>query len=256
MIYKIVNVYMAVFLLMLMMVAGLNGCSPEAGPDQEVNEELKPLENQNDSAKEKEVNEAVSLPEIDLNNKTTVSEVLYERLSRRDYTVHSLNLAQVGDLLWAAGGLGVDGVSGATRTAPSAGGAYPLDIYLVAGNVDGLGKGVYRYDYEAHSLEAVVAEERRDQLAAAALGQQFIAKAPISIVMVAHYERTTSTYGERGERYVHMDTGYVSQNIYLKAEALDLGTVAIGAFDDEEVAEVLSTEGAPLMIMPIGVPEQ
>ncbi len=252
---KVVNMYIAVLLLILMMVAGLNGCSPETGPEQEVSEELKPLENQNDSAKEKEAHEEVSLPEIDLNNKT-VSEVLYERLSRRDYTSDSLNLAQVGDLLWAAGGLNVDGVSGATRTAPSAGGAYPLDIYLVAGNVDGLEKGVYSYDHEAHSLEAVVAEERRDQLAAAALDQQFIVKAPIIIVIVAHYERTTSTYGERGKRYVHMDTGYVSQNIYLKAEALDLGTVAIGAFDDEEVAEVLSSEGAPLMIMPIGVPEQ
>ena len=57
----------------------------------------------------------------------------------------------------------------------------------------------------------------------------------------------------RDSRYVHMEAGYVSQNIYLQAEALQLATVALGAFDDGAVKGILAVEGAPLLVMPVGV---
>jgi nitroreductase len=44
----------------------------------------------------------------------------------------------------------------------------------------------------------------------------------------------------------------VGQNIYLKAVSLDLGTVAVGAFDDGAVKKVLGIEEEPLYIMPLG----
>jgi len=49
----------------------------------------------------------------------------------------------------------------------------------------------------------------------AALGQTWIREAPIVIVIAAVYERTTSRYGERGIRYVHMEAGHIGQNLYL-----------------------------------------
>lgn len=177
---------------------------------------------------------------------------LYERLSRRQYGPGALSLAEVGSLLWAAGGVGVDGVSGASRTAPSAGATYPLDIYLVAGEVEGLQPGVYRYDHLDHSLVLNAAGDRRKELTAAALGQDYLARAPAAIVLVAYYGRTTGRYGERGIRYVYMDVGYASGNIHLQVEALNLATVAVGAFDDATVKTILETEGAPLLLMPLG----
>ncbi len=182
----------------------------------------------------------------------SVEGALYDRVSRRRFGPGSLDLAQVGQLLWAAGGLGVKGSAGVSRTAPSAGATYPLELYLVAGRVEGAEAGLYHYDYRAHSLTLLAEGDLRIPLAGAALGQEMLAEAPASLVMVAHYERTTGRYGERGYRYVHMDTGYMSQNIYLQAEALSMATVAVGAFDDIEVSKVLGVEGAPLMIMPIG----
>jgi SagB-type dehydrogenase family enzyme len=63
-------------------------------------------------------------------------------------------------------------------------------------------------------------------------------------------------YNVRGERYAYMETGHAGQNVYLQATALDLGTVAIGAFHDEEVRKVLQLDDntRPMYIMPVGKP--
>jgi len=84
-----------------------------------------------------------------------------------------------------------------------------------------------------------------------------IAEAPLSLLITAEYERTTGKYGERGVRYVHMEAGHVGQNVYLQAEALGLGTVTIGAFQDEEISQALNLPSnyRPLYVMPIGHPE-
>ena len=240
--------------LAMLLIAGLTvligGCAPDEPPNynETVIEDVDDDLNDNEKFHEQDI----KLPDPGL-DRVSVSEALYERTSRRNFTPEGLDLNQVGSLLWAAGGVGVDGASGATRTAPSAGGTYPLDIYLVTGiKTEGIIVGVYHYDHESHALVPVAAGDRREQLAASALGQDFIAEAPVNIVLVAHYERTTGRYGDRGERYVHMDAGYASQNVYLMAEELGLGTVAVGAFDDAGIAAILETTGAPLKIMPVG----
>jgi nitroreductase len=51
-----------------------------------------------------------------------------------------------------------------------------------------------------------------------------------------------------------MEVGHVAQNVYLQAQSLGLGTVIIGAFDDERVREVLDlpADESPLALMPVG----
>lgn len=197
--------------------------------------------------------EKIMLPRPETRGRLSVEEALYERISRRSFQEQSLSLAQVGQLLWSAGGLGAAGAAGVSRAAPSAGATYPLELYLAAGDVAGLDAGLYHYDYRDHALEMLQRADLRARLARACLGQEMIAQAPVSIIMAARYERTTRRYGERGYRYVCMEVGHVSQNIYLQAEALQLATVAVGAFDDAAVKEILAVEGAPLLLMPVGV---
>lgn len=241
---------LAIALLAAGLIVFAGGCAPDE-PVNEVEEVIEPVDNDYNENNDF-YDQQIELPEPGVEQKT-VSEALYERSSRRDFKTEGLSLEEVGNLLWAAGGVGVDGVSGATRTAPSAGGIYPLDIYLVAGiENEGFAAGVYRYAHESHALEPVTEGDRLELLSASALDQVFIKEAPVNIVLVGHYEQTTAHYGDRGGRYVHMDAGYASQNIYLMAEELDLGTVAVGAFDDSEVAEILETGGSPLKIMPVG----
>ena len=88
------------------------------------------------------------------------------------------------------------------------------------------------------------------------MDQEFIIDAPADIVICALYDRTSDTYGTRGERYVHIEVGHVGENIHLQAVALGLATVEVGAFRDEEVRKVLGVDEQikPLYIMPVGKP--
>jgi len=198
----------------------------------------------------------VSLPDPRLKGEMSLEEAILRRRSRRDFKDSPLTLGEISQILWAA-----QGITGKTglRAAPSAGALYPLDIYLVVGKqgVDGLGEGVYYYLPQSHSLEPTLEGDVRQTLARLSLGQMSIAEAPLSLLITAEYERTTSKYGERGVRYVHMEAGHVGQNVYLQAEALGLGTVTIGAFQDEEISQALNLPPSyrPLYVMPIGHPE-
>ncbi len=140
------------------------------------------------------------------------------------------------------------------RALPSAGGLHPLEFYLVVGAVEGLEPGVYRYIAEDTALQLVAAGDRRQDLMGAALGQGVVGAAPACLVIAAEYERTTGKYGRRGHRYVHMEVGHAAQNIYLTATALGLGTVSVGAFEDERAKRLLETPYEPLLIMPLGHP--
>ncbi len=193
--------------------------------------------------------EEIQLPRPRLESAVSLEETLAARRSVREYAPGSLSLDEVGQLLWAAQGKTADWGG---RTAPSAGATYPLETYLAVGEVEDLEAGLYRYRPETHSLLRVGGGDRRLSLAQAALGQRMVGEAPVTVVLAAKYERTAGRYGERAERYVHMETGHAGQNIHLQAEALGLGTVVVGAFRDEEVKRVLGIEEEPLYLMPVG----
>ena len=176
---------------------------------------------------------------------------MQQRRSVRTYLNKPLTLTEVSQLLWAAQGINR---GREFRTAPSAGALYPLEVYLVAGNVDGLAEGVYKYRPHQHELLKIIHDDKRRELAAAALGQRYVQDGAAVIVIAAVYERTTQKYGQRGIRYVHIEVGHAAQNIYLQAVSLNIGTVFVGAFDDDEVKRVLNLpdEEHPLSIMPVG----
>ena len=195
--------------------------------------------------------ETIKLPEPQQDSNTSIEEALLKRRSVRRYKDGPLTLAEVSQLLWAAQGItNPEGL----RTAPSAGALYPLEIYVVAGNVNGLPDGVYSYKPYKHELLKVISGDKRNELCNAALGQTSVRNAAAVIVFSAFYERTTMKYGDRGIKYVHIETGHAAQNVFLQAVALTLGTVVIGAFYDDAIKEVLkmSDNEQPLYIMPVG----
>lgn len=198
-----------------------------------------------------ETGQRIPLPAAASGGEMPVEEALEQRRSIREFSRDGLELEDVSQLLWAA--QGVTGRRG-YRAAPSAGALYPLEIYVVAGDVAGLSPGVYRYRPDKHDLVLVADGDRRKPLASAALDQGWVRRAPAVLVIAGVYERTMAKYGERGRRYVHMEVGHAAQNVYLQATARGLGTVMVGAFDDDEVREVLGlpADHEPLGIMPVG----
>ncbi|WP_456394321.1 SagB/ThcOx family dehydrogenase [Thermococcus sp.] len=194
--------------------------------------------------------EVIKLPEPRLQGSMSLEEAIARRKSIRSYRNEPLTLEQLSQLLWAAQGVTHE----KKRSAPSAGATYPFEIYVVVGNVRGLKPGIYRYDPFEHAIALVREGDYRKALQKAALDQAWVGNAAIDIVLVAFYERTTGYYGDRGIRYVHMEAGHIGENIYLQATALGLGTVAVGAFHDDRVAEVIGTDGDPIYIFPVGVP--
>ncbi len=198
--------------------------------------------------------EGVELPDPGRDGEASLEQALSERRSVRSFADAPLDMRAIAQLLWAA--QGVSDPARGLRTAPSAGATYPLETYVVAGNVTGLEPGVYRYSPEDHALVLTDTGDVRGAIAAAALSQDFIAEAPATIVIAGVYARTAQRYGERATRYVHMEVGHAGQNICLQATALGLGTVPVGAFRDQQVAEVLGlpADHEPLYLLPVGHP--
>lgn len=205
--------------------------------------------------RETQTDQEIKLPEPDKESKTSLETALLERKSVRSYSDQALGLAQAGQLLWAAQGVNRPG---GYRTAPSAGALYPLEVYFLAGQVEGLAAGLYHYQPQNHALERIQAGDKRAALSEAALNQDSITEAPAVIIITAIYQRTMVKYGQRGEQYVHMEVGSAAQNIYLQAVSLELGTVFIGAFYDDLVQTTLglAEDEIPLCLMPVGYPAE
>ena len=199
---------------------------------------------------------SIPLPSPSQKGNIPLEEAIARRRSIRDFSTRVISLSQLSQILWAA--QGITSATGRYRSIPSAGATYPLEIFIACGIncVEEVNDGIYRYNINSHSLTSHHKGDVRLELGRAALDQGFIYQAPVDIIICADYERTLIRYGARGERYVHIEVGHAGQDIYLQATALGLATVAIGAFDDEQVREVLQLDSQykPLYIMPVGRP--
>ena len=203
----------------------------------------------------------IDLPQPRLESEVSVEEALQNRRSIRSHSDIPMTLAEVSQILWSAYGVTMpveDGpafLRGGLRTAPSAGARYPLELYIVARNVDGLDAGVYWYKSETHQLVTIRGEDRWEALSDAGFNQSHFETASAAIVYSAVFERTEEKYGERGRsRYVCMDAGHSAENVYLQAYALKVGTCVIGAFGDLALKKAIGMTRAeePLYIMPLG----
>lgn len=202
------------------------------------------------------INKEVKLPTPVYKSTVSVEETIYKWKATRKFKDEPLTLQQLSQLLWSCGGLTIDGISSATRVYPSAGGIYPLEIYVLIGNVKNVPAGIYKYNFYNHSIELVKKGDFRKELTNSALYQSFIAKAPVNFIWVANYDKM-SWYGERGKtRYIHIDLGHSAQNLTLQTTALGLGTVQVGAFNDDMVRNLLGLpkDKTPVYIMPVGYP--
>ncbi|MCK8825414.1 SagB/ThcOx family dehydrogenase [Fuchsiella alkaliacetigena] len=192
--------------------------------------------------------ELIELPqpqEIDLNlADISLQEAIELRRSRRSYSEQSLSKEELSYLLWNTQGVSKTTRNVTLRTVPSAGARHALETYLLINNVEGLAAGLYRFLAIEHKLLLVkTGEELAEKFSTACLNQDFIKQSAVTFIWTAVVERMSWRYGQRGYRYLHLDAGHVAQNLYLSAEVIDCGVCAIGAFDDDQLNQLLEVDG-------------
>ena len=177
----------------------------------------------------------------------SLEDALSRRRSVRLFSEHTLSEDEILNLCWAA--QGITDPRG-RRTAPSAGGRYPLELYVATPD------GCYAYDPPHHRMLRRTANDLRTALQGGALSQEAVGQSPAVFVVAAQPWRTIAEYGRRGSRYVHLEAGHAAQNLLLEATAMGLGSVPIGAFDDERLRDILDlpADREVVYLIPVGKP--
>jgi SagB-type dehydrogenase family enzyme len=202
--------------------------------------------------------ERTALPDPHGYQGLSLEEAIERRRSRRDYIPELLRgtqmtLTELSRLLHAA--QGITDYHRGFRAAPSAGALYPIELYAVVHNVEGLGAGVYHYAVREHELELLQPGDFRAAVMQAGLWQDFLGGASVCFVLSALFQRTRWKYRERTYRYILLEAGHIGQNLYLAATSMGLGTCAVGAFLDDDLNDLLGLDGkeeATLYLISVG----
>lgn len=186
-----------------------------------------------------------ALPPPQRDGGPSLAAVLAARRSYRTFGPRTIEDRELGQLLWAAQGT-IDG----HRTAPSAGALYPLQIRVIDAS------GVWRYVSAEHALVRESANGLRGSLCTAALGQDSVCHAPVTLVISATFAVTARKYGARAERFATLEAGHAAENVLLEAAALGLAAVPVGAFDETSLRRTIGLPAGetPLYLIPIGAP--
>jgi SagB-type dehydrogenase family enzyme len=139
------------------------------------------------------------------------------------------------------------------RAAASAGGLYPIEVYVVCGELPDLPAGVYHFNPVEFALRRLRDGDHRRFLARAA-ADGAIEGAPTTLVLTGIPWRTTWKYGERGYRHLFWDSGAVLANCLAVTEAAGITSRVLTGFVDDDVSHLLaigSPEEYPLVIVPL-----
>jgi SagB-type dehydrogenase family enzyme len=124
-----------------------------------------------------------------------------------------------------------------------------LDTYLVAGNVEGLAAGVYKYVPKDHQLEVVALGDQREKVGK----QPAMTTAPILVVYATDGERLKKL-GDKGVTFASIEIGHSAQNVLLEEVALGLVGVGMAGFDENGVKAALnlSDQQTPMYVVSAG----
>jgi len=184
-----------------------------------------------------------------------LGDLLVGRRSTRVYTGDRIGVDQLASVVRAAGAVSgrahvelLDGGEAEIlfHTAPSPGGLYPIDIYVLALRVENLGRGVWRYsprtDSLVHEGDAAVMKDAMD---AFAVPEEIISlsQAAAVLLLIARPWKVMRKYGPRGVRYLFIEAGTIAENIHLACGSLGVGSVDCASVADDELHNALGLDG-------------
>jgi SagB-type dehydrogenase family enzyme len=196
-------------------------------------------------SQEKAKNETIiQLPQPEFKGNVSVEEAIKARRTIREFSPQPATLKELSQLLWSAMGITGELVKGEKtfklKTVPSAGGLYPLNVYVSVKEkgVEDLAPGIYKYNPEGHSIQLVIEGDQTKKLEEACVGQE-IGTAAFTFIITAESYKTTKKYAERAVRYIYQESGHLGQNLQLQGEAMGFGTWLIGAYWDGKLVDIL-----------------
>ena len=190
--------------------------------------------------------------------RTPFLDLVNNRVSRRKYTSDPLSLEELSFLLWTTQGVKrvLKSGRGVNRVVPSAGAKSPLETYLVINRVKGLEPGLYRYISFSHQLLFVkIIENAEELIGKLAYDQKFVGTAPVIFFWTAVPYRTEWRYTILAHKFIAIDLGITCENLYLACEAINLGTVAIGYYEQNKLDDLLelnADEEFVVLVAPVG----
>lgn len=205
---------------------------------------------------------SVNLPRSGENSQ--LMETLLARRSCRLYRPGKLPLAALAEIVRGTYGMSLEtntfGQSAPPpRAVPSAGGCYPLELYLAAWAVESVEPGLYHYGVLDHGLEVMRLGDLRGEIRGLLAGQAVVEDVCAFLFFAAVFERTLAKYGARGYRYVLLEAGHAAQNTCLIATELGLGSLCLGGFFDARLNRFLGLDGiteAVLYSVAVGYPAE
>jgi len=176
----------------------------------------------------------IKLPEPQKKLEFPLMKALEMRRSVRKWKASPVTEQELSNLLWAACGITKNkyGRVKSKRTAPSACNSQEIRVYVLLKN------GVFLYDEENHALTEIIKKDIRPHLGR----QKMMKSVPMGLVYVADLSRMTSPFmrNKEGQRFcAWVDTGYVSQNVYLYCAASGLGTVVLSLVDRDKLHDLM-----------------
>ncbi|NLC23855.1 MAG: SagB/ThcOx family dehydrogenase [Oxalobacter sp.] len=184
------------------------------------------------------------LPEPQMTGGKGIYDVLKVRRSANlnNFPQKPLSLQELSNLLWAGTGLNREAKG---WTIPYGMGMTPYNkIYVICD------KGVSLYDWKTHSLKEISKKNIKSMVGK----QPAVASAPVILVIVSDSEAMGNVTGERARDWAHIASGAITQNIYLAAASMDIGTRYIVSMNNDAIRKELklNENDMPINIMPLG----
>ena len=137
------------------------------------------------------------------------------------------------------------------RSAPSAGGLYPAEVYLISRGTEFLPAGLYSYQGQSHSLLLFWESDVWTNLQSACFWNPVLENTDIAVVTSAIFYRSAWRYEDRAYRRIFLDTGHLLGNIELSASINDYRAHLIGGFNDIQMNELLYLDSEKESVMTV-----
>ena len=189
---------------------------------------------------------AIKLPAPQKNGGIPLMQALNKRQSSREYSSKPLPRQVLSNLLWAA--WGINRSDSGKRTAPSSMNWQEMDVYVA------MADGLYLYNAKEHQLDPVLAKDIR-----AVTGKQdFVKDAPVNLIFVSNLSKMPSGTVAQKEITSNVNTGFISQNVYLYCASEGLATVVRGWFDSDALAKAmgLKSDQKAILSQTVGYPKE